>query len=934
MSTVGVGGGLLLERNANLDTLDQLLAAAGGGVGALAVVEGPPGIGKTALLRETRRRAGSLGFQVVRAKAGVLERDYPFGVARQLLSSVGVAWISSSDVPALGSVTEVSFQVLDDCFQSLATMARAKPVLTVVDDAQWADSQSLRLIGYLAARLDALPVLVVLGLRPAEAGEQSALLATVTSGATVIRPGPLSERAVATLVRNALHSEPEPRFVAACTRLTGGNPFLVGELLTTLADQNVLPSAENAERVRAINPESVARAVLVRLAQLVPEARRLAGALAVLGGAARVDLAAALAELGPDETLAAIGALRHASILGSGPRLEFLHPLLHGAVYAHLTPAERERGHLSAARILAEASGSPTELAPHLLAVRPAGDPWVAARLLGAGRRALAEGACDSAADYLRRCLAEPPATEDRAEVLVSLAEAEAALGDAQALAHLVQALELIPRPVSRAQVAQRLGRLLFLRGDFPLAGHVAQLALDDLADREPALRQALLADYLTAASCCPELRRGDDRGAMELLDEARAGRLPAEPRLSAQLVAALALSGAAPEQVGQLATLAMESIPAEDATSDMLAAGWVSGALVIVGHYDLAEVVAERAFSRAQRSGSVVARAISELSVAYVRWHQGLLGKAAAHGWRALEASPPGWDLLVGLAAPVVAMSEVARGELARARAALRMGAHLVAHRPEWAYLLWAEGCLAMAEGAPEKALSCLQAAGELDQRHGLGHPGALPWRPLAALAAAKCGRSDEAREMAEEALSQARTVGTARPLGLALTAAGQVVGGPEGVELLEEAVELLGSSPARLELAEALVALGTSLRQAGSRRAARTRLQEGLAVARDCGATPLALRAHEQLLVAGARPRKMVRGGAEALTAMERRVASLAAGGATNVEIAQNLVIGRRTVEAHLARVYAKLGVRSRRQLGPALGLGRGAGSTEASR
>ncbi len=175
-------------------------------------------------------------------------------------------------------------------------------------------------------------------------------------------------------------------------------------------------------------------------------------------------------------------------------------------------------------------------------------------------------------------------------------------------------------------------------------------------------------------------------------------------------------------------------------------------------------------------------------------------------------------------------------------------------------------------------------------------------------------------ARREAELAVAEARAFGAPRALGVALTAFGVL---SDDSDALTEGVDVLGRSEARLDHAHALVALGAALRRRGRRTDASARLQEGLRIARVCGATPLAATAHEELASSGMHPRKILRAGADALTPGELRVATLAAQGRTNQEIARALTLSPRTIETHLARTYQKLDIGSRRQLGAALGL-----------
>jgi DNA-binding CsgD family transcriptional regulator len=183
--------------------------------------------------------------------------------------------------------------------------------------------------------------------------------------------------------------------------------------------------------------------------------------------------------------------------------------------------------------------------------------------------------------------------------------------------------------------------------------------------------------------------------------------------------------------------------------------------------------------------------------------------------------------------------------------------------------------------------------------------------------LALMSLGERDEAIRIAFQEVELARRFQVPRELGIALRAAGLAEGGDRGVELLAEAVQVLESSPAVLEHARALADLGAALRRRGQRSNAREPLRRALELAQRCGATALVERAHAELLATGARPRRAVVTGLEALTASERRVAEMAAEGLTNREIAQALFVTEKTIEWHLGQTYRKLEIGSRSEL-----------------
>ena len=203
----------------------------------------------------------------------------------------------------------------------------------------------------------------------------------------------------------------------------------------------------------------------------------------------------------------------------------------------------------------------------------------------------------------------------------------------------------------------------------------------------------------------------------------------------------------------------------------------------------------------------------------------------------------------------------------------------------------------------------------------------GLWPWMSEACVALVpvlrNLGDDAAARAAAEQAMQGATTSQSRRRLGGALRVAGLLEGGERGVELLRQAVDTLADSPALLWRAQAFVDLGAALRNGGHAASARPILRDGMELAHRCGATPLADRAEEELRAAGGRPRRRAGVGADALTASERRVAELAAVGASNKEIAQSLFVTLRTVEMHLSNAYCKLEIRSRHELAAALAL-----------
>jgi DNA-binding NarL/FixJ family response regulator len=241
---------------------------------------------------------------------------------------------------------------------------------------------------------------------------------------------------------------------------------------------------------------------------------------------------------------------------------------------------------------------------------------------------------------------------------------------------------------------------------------------------------------------------------------------------------------------------------------------------------------------------------------------------------------------------------------------------------QPSFANYLFVQGRLRAIEGHLDEGLETLLACERVARETRSPNPAVnLPWRSEAALLAAHLGAEDRAQKLFAEEVRLARAFGAPLALGVALRTAGLLTRGADGLEHLANAIGVLERAGTNLELARTLTEQGASLRRAGLRRDARAPLRRGLDLATSCGAVALSRRAREELVAAGARPRRERISGIEALTASELRVAQLAARGLTNRQIAQALFVTMRTVSAHLGHAYAKLDIGDRAQLAAVL-------------
>ena len=926
--------GELLERDRELGVLEDLIQGALEGRRGLALVDGPAGIGKSRLLAATREAAERAGFRVLAARGSDLERELAFGVVRQLFEPLllhpddRARWLSGPAEPAArvfappddgADESDVSFGVLYGLFWVTANIAADRPLLLLIDDLHWCDQASLRFVAYLERRLEGLQVLVATAARTSEQPSDSRLLAEIADDpvAVWVRPTELSEAAVAELVRARLGAEAEQPFCAACHEATGGNPLLVRELLKTLQQEAVPPDRAHADAIREVGPRAVSRTVLLRLARLPPDTVPVARAVAVLGDGVGLPAVATVAETGEHGVAVAARALADAEILRAEPPLGFVHPLVRDAVYHDLAPAERQLLHERAARALLDLGAVPEVVAGQLLAAPSRAQPWIVALLRDAALAARRRGATESAVRYLRRALEEPPPAEQREQLLLELGLVEGLVHPAAAVAHISQVRDQLVDPQVRAQAAAMLGRMLLLTGPAQAAATVVRGALADLPAEHAGTRQALEALELYTVAFGAQVPEAAAR-----LARVRAAGL--QKGLGGSMLSAVAawnwaLRGGTAQECSELALALLA-----DGWLITLDAGFmalVAARVLVVADRDEARDVCESALSAAHQMGS-------------------LIGVSSVNVWR-------GWAWL-------------ARGELAEAEDALREGLDGIRLMEErnGAGMAYAAGFLARVliergdlDGARAALMSCPQPApgsdgeavvrgttvelrlAERDWTRALAeaelHRGQLgdvdnvawaPWRSLKARALDGLERRDEAQALLEEELAEARRWGAPGSLARTLRLLG-ALRHEDGLDLLHEAVETAAGSPARLEHAKALTALGSALRLARRPSDARAPLRDAFEIASHCGAQPLAEHARDELYAAGGRPRRRALSGPESLTPSERRIAQLAAAGQSNRDIARALYVMPKTVEVHLTSVYRKLGIRSRRGLVDAL-------------
>jgi ATP/maltotriose-dependent transcriptional regulator MalT len=591
-------------------------------------------------------------------------------------------------------------------------------------------------------------------------------------------------------------------------------------------------------------------------------------------------------------------------------------------VYTEIPPHQRVRWHERAAHLLDEAEAPTDEIAVHLLAVEPRGDADVVAILRAAAADALAAGAPEPAIAYLGRALAEPPPVPARVAVLRDLGVAETSLHRPAGLEHLRAALALAAKPHERAEIARRLVVPLMHSGRIREVVQLLERTIAEIPEEDRELRLKLEADVIGAGRLDPALR-GVAMARVEALAAARLkGRTPGE-RVALSAVALEASSP--PRTAAETIEFAQRALGGgrllAEAGVESPSFWYAAGALILADSYDLADPVVESAIAEASSRGSVVGSALGFCFRALLGYRTGRLAEAEADARHAIAIDPGSrWAASVyALAILIDVLLDRGRpGEAARAVEESRLGRSTQALLP-LLVLRHNRGRLRLALGDTVGGLADMRAAAA-QLEAGRFPPHLWPWRSAHAIALAAIGEADEASRLAREEFELTRAFGEPHALGVSLRAWG-LVSPADRIEPLRESVAVLATSGAVLERARALIDLGAALRRAGDRSRSLASLREGLDLAHRCEAGALAARAREELVAAGAKPRRDALRGRDALTASELRTARMAARGLANREIAQALFVSLRTVETHLTHAYQKLGIGSRAALSSAL-------------
>jgi DNA-binding CsgD family transcriptional regulator len=913
----------ILGRDAELAQVRDFLGSVSGRPSAL-MLEGRAGIGKTTLWHAGVSFARARGHRVLSCRAAESEARLSYAALGDLfdfeLPDLPAPQQRALDAALLRAEVEgappdqraVSVASLG----ALRALATSGPVIIAIDDVQWLDAPSARVLAFVVRRLEDAPVRILVALRVGSGGDPLGLgQAGPAPSLQRVAIGPLDEEAMTRLLRDRTRGDLTHPILLRLHRISEGNPFFALEIARALAGQGVRPAPGEPLPV----PEDLQALLGARLAALPSIA---ADGLLVVAAAARPTEELVIAAAArSDRASAGIGRAEEAGVLQrAGGRIGFTHPLLGSAVYAAATPQARRSVH----RRLADLAVDPEERARHLALAASGPHPEVVRALEEAGWHARARGAPDAAAELLELARRMTP-PEDGAGLLrrsVEAAEYHFDAGDATRATALLQEAIATARPGGeRARIIFRLASISWMH-----MGRVQELSERALreAGEDAALRAAIF-EHLAWVG----IYRGDLGVAAE---HARASRQWAQritdPAIRADSLSTFAmvefLLGRPPQdlmaEAVRLEDLAMQEGPASQTTVFTASRTCHGLQLLWAGELDAAREVLHQELTVYERLGRYVVRDELLCYLAEVECRAGNWEAAARHAQEAYEIDiESGRVLGQGHMLFPKALVAALKGDVDMARSDAEEGLRQCLQNQDTLDASCHRAVLGFLElslSNPTAAIERLEPVLAFLDRMGSPEPGIIPCVPDAIEALVSLGRLEEAEGLLDRLERQGpaqdrpwAVAAAARARGMLTAARGDL---PAARAALERALEEHRRVPQPFELARTLLVKGEVERRAKQKRAARSALEQALGIFQALGAPLWAQRARADLARVGG----VVPASGE-LTPTEQRIAELVGEGMKNREVADALFISVKTVEANLSRIFHKLGVRSRSEL-----------------
>ncbi len=914
MTAVDLHEARFLDRDDERQRLDRLLADARAGRSGALVVRGEAGIGKSALLRYTARRAA--GFRVQQIAAVEAEMELPFAGLQQLLAPVldHLAAIPDPQRVAVETAFGATVGPPPDRFlislailSLLAALAEERPLLCIVDDAQWLDTASGQTLAFVARRCAAERIAMIFGVRdPIGAPQFDDLPPLAVEGLGQDDARALLERASAT----PLDARVRDRIVAE----SRGNPLALLELprgvtSTALAGGFVVP-------VRGDLPRRL-EGLYVERSTTLPEATRrllLIAAADPTGSPSLLWKAAEALDVGAD----ALGPAADAGLLEVGAAVRFPHPLARSALYRAAAPEERRGVHAA----LAEATdpvGDGDRRAWHRAAAATEPDEDVARDLESCSDKARARGGMAASAAFLRRAAALTPDPDRRTERALAAGQCSMQAGAFDDAAVMLTAAETEALdPACRAHVAFLRGQIAFATGRTSDAAPLLLGAAEQLVQHDADLARAA---YLTGIGAA---MWGGPAHASRLVEACRAAlALPAlerEPSAADALlegVATLVAKGHA-AAAPILRRAAQGFAGPEASVDDALRWGWFSTATSNALWDDEGlRAICARQIEIVRETGALAGAQTHLTALGTLAARSGDL--AQCESWMAESAAVA--DATGAQIAPYNEMLVLAlRGRLPEAEALIETTIEQGREHQQGMAMTVASWAASMLfNGASQFEDARQAAAAAASTPHEVF---AAVWAlPELIEAAVKTGAGAEARAALERLIGTTEPADTAFALGVEARCRALVADAAEADAWYRRSIELLATTRMRADLARTHLLYGEWLPRAGRHSRAREHLRTAHGLFNSMGFEGFTERARRELRESGETVGPEVVTLSPDLTAQERQIAQLARDGLSNPEIGARLFVSPRTVEWHLGRIFAKLGIRSRRSLATAL-------------
>ncbi len=899
---------MLRGRGQQCGALDGLLADVRAGRSRVLVVRGEPGIGKTALLGYAAQAAPD--FQVARAEGVESEMELPFAALHQLCGRMldRLDRLPGPQRDALGVAFGLSSGSAPDRFLVglavlglLSEVAAGRPLLCLVDDAQWLDQASAQALAFVARRLDAETVAVLVGTRD-RAGEGG------LAGLPALAVGGLADADARAVLASVLPGRLDERVRDRIIAESGGNPLALLEL------PHAVTAAELAGGFGVTGSLPVTGRIedsFLRRITPLPEMTRgllLLAAAEPTGDPALLWRAAGNLGISTDAAAPA----EADGLLTVGARVTFRHPLVRSAVYQAAPATDRRRAHRGIAEAT-DACTDPDRLAWHRAQAAAGPDEDVASELERSASRARARGGLAAAAAFMERSAALTLEPSRRTERALAAAQAKYQAGAFDAALGLLASAESGPLDeLQRAQVDLLRGQIAFASSRGSAAPPLLLKAARQLEPLDVRLARDTYLDALAAALFAARLALGG--GMQEVAKAARAApRLPQPVRPSDLLLDGLALLISEGHQAGApMLKQAVSAFRSEDISREEgLRWLWLAcHAAGLVRDYESWDALSARQVKLARDEGALTALPIAFNTRAGVHLFAGEFSEAASMVAEAESVTEATGSSI----APYGALALAAlRGREADASELIEAGTKDVERRGEGeglSFVQWATAVLCNGLGRYAEALAAAQQASEDSPADLFAN-----WAVVELIeAATRSGVPERAAGALEWLVPTTRASGTDWALGIEARSRALLC---EDEALYREAIGRFGRTRLRVDLARAHLLYGEWLRRQHRRLDAREQLRSAHELFTVFGMKAFAERAARELSATGERVRKHATETPAPLTARETQIGRLAGDGLSNPEIATQLFMSPRTVEYHLHKVFTKLAISSRNQL-----------------